>query len=80
MYIAGNGDFAEDIGSLEWTTTPPTVEGYYWVTKRRGGIAVVQVVKGLKGRLVVDNGEYEEEFQDWQAWLGPLPEPEPPTE
>lgn len=78
MYIAGNGDYAEDIGSLEWTTTPPTVEGWYWVKEKGNGFTMA-FVKYKRGHFEIwIDGEYRNDYEEYTHWLGPLPEPEPP--
>ena len=69
--------------NLEWTTTPPTVEGKYWVYNKVGDIHLCDVYE-YKGKLFIPDGYYGDidlpvEKQEYYShWLGPLPVPEPP--
>jgi hypothetical protein len=53
---------------LEWTTNPPTQEGWYWVCVEDGHISATFIHNGADPKLMGDN----------VYWLGPLPVPEPP--
>lgn len=67
--------------SLEWTSDPPTQEGWYWVDGYfRIGPGVVFVEKLSNGRFEIQFGDlvdYVDEFPQYK-WLGPLPVPEIP--
>lgn len=66
--------------SFEWTTTPPTQEGWYWA-KRENDIIMVEVADTEAGGCAWEAGlDYPKDFADYSAWLGPLPVPEPPQE
>lgn len=53
---------------LKWTTTPPTVKGWYWNCKP-GETPMLTLVARLDSQWT----KKERRF-----WLGPLPKPEPP--
>jgi hypothetical protein len=61
-------EFAE----LEWTTEPPTQEGWYWVNFK---IFVVDYVLPVQYPL----RDTEENMHLATHWLGPIPEPEKPS-
>jgi hypothetical protein len=70
---------------FNWTTTPPTVEGWYWVCTNKGVPHVVKVGlfgTGQTGNLwVYETGHsqaYDLDVYDY--WLGPIPVPEPPKD
>lgn len=53
---------------LQWTTTPPAVEGWYWVSHpdvENGKCRIIEWAKTLT-------------IREGCKFLGPLPEPEPP--
>jgi hypothetical protein len=60
---------------MEWTTEPPTVEGWYWV-KRHSEIDLIFFQDGTVTSSVYDNAR----ALDYSHWLGPLPEPELPKD
>jgi hypothetical protein len=62
-------EFADGLTALNWTTEPPTAEGWYWVYKK-GGAPTIKEYRGV----VVD--VY---FPD-TYWLGPIPIPDPPKD
>lgn len=85
MYIAGKGDEAfRHTHEYEWTTTPPTEEGWYWaVHALEGEIVAVKFVGGglvTWGGWNIDQTATSASVSDFTHWLGPLPVPEPPTE
>ena len=51
----------------EWTTTPPVVEGWYWVCKV-GGVPVIREYTEVTHDI----------YQPGVYWLGPLPVPAAP--
>ena len=72
---------------IQWTTEPPTQEGWYWIyvhhDKFPSGPNVDYVQRDRSGYLGISNGDYLETFEEYAAglkayWLGPLPIPEPP--
>lgn len=54
-------------GGLFWTTTPPIVEGWYWVCKV-GGVPVIREYTEVTHDI----------YQPGVYWLGPLPVPAAP--
>jgi hypothetical protein len=61
---------------LQWTTTPPTVEGWYWVKHEAANeIIMTQVCKLTDDYLTTENGP----LYVFTHWLGPLLLPEPPA-
>jgi hypothetical protein len=59
----------------KWTTTPPTVEGWYWVKHEADNeIIMTQVCKLTDDYLTTENGP----LYIFTHWLGPLPAPAPP--
>lgn len=66
------------IQRLEWTTEPPTQDGWYW-TVEANDIFIVEVSK-IGSRMIVNYfGTLEESRVDeFTYWLGPLPIPDPP--
>jgi hypothetical protein len=86
MITAWKPETLHKIMDLQWTTTPPTEEGWYWVdTSQWANRGVPEVVEV---RLIEDKGLRAFETGDdvgiavsaYELWLGPLPVPEPPTE
>ena len=81
-YAIDNDDIAHQV-FLEWSTTPPTVPGWYWAKLNdesyNNGNEKIQVVLVNKGGLVLmvedDSPNITLAFSHW---LGPLPIPEPP--
>lgn len=89
-------DFARrEYVEMDWTTTPPTVEGWYWVyiedPKAIENPAVVQVERENQkpdDKLGVWHSGNWDEFESVDEyssifschWLGPIPVPEPPKE
>jgi hypothetical protein len=70
--------FDED---LQWTTTPPTEEGWYWVRNVKGKIWCEEVFKkdGVMCWWSEDENTFNSIILDYIThWLGPLPIPEPP--
>lgn len=72
----------------QWTTTPPTVPGWYWAydtgpnSEDLNPFLQVVHVDYVDDKLVFDAiGLFDShEALDWFThWLGPLPEPEPPS-
>lgn len=55
--------------NLQWTTTPPTKPGWYWVCK-----------KGSAPALKEYKGVVTDVFLPDVSWLGPLPIPEEPKQ
>ena len=61
----------------EWTTTPPTKEGWYWVSSDGQRIAhnprwYFKTSEGFRGtNKAID--------KVWKYWYGPLSQPEPPS-
>lgn len=70
---------------MTWTTTPPTVPGWYWL--RTAGDARGEVVRvardpdGPAAGLAVYRAGYEldEDFPAGAEWAGPLTPPETPA-
>jgi hypothetical protein len=67
--------------SGEWTTTPPTVEGYYWASPSLRGaeVGIVSVVEDM-GTLEIHGDEWNNPLSAVTWWLGPLPVPASPQE
>jgi hypothetical protein len=69
---------------MYWTTTPPTVEGWYWALDVLfQHIEPVYVEWSIPDRKFIVNqmrNGKEMELSDFSHWLGPLPVPEPPNE
>jgi hypothetical protein len=66
------------LSGLGWTTTPPTVEGWYWVYSD-GEINLVNVFRNYDAWIVRrDDRTAWIEMLNTAHWLGPLPLPEPP--
>ena len=63
--------------TLEWTTAPPTQEGLY---KAQGKDGIMYWAELRDGWVKVMGDERESRPDRFVYWLGPLPEPEPPTE
>ena len=68
--------------NLEWTTTPPTVPGWYWVRKHNGDIDIDNVYE-CKGMFFIADGYFGDldlavTKASYTHWLGPLPIPELP--
>lgn len=68
----------------EWTTEPPTQEGWYWAAGEGLEIQLCNVVWNILDR---DNARFQAmqagnndmlEFSEFTHWLGPLPVPEIP--
>ena len=65
---------------MQWSTTPPTAPGWYWVKRlRRIELVEVERFEHEGGMGVVVNG-YKLTMPEvsYAHWLGPLPEPEAP--
>ena len=75
MYTIDKGYDGSLAETLNWTTEPPTQEGWYWATEDGGRPEVVM----YNGSSVYVRG-YEVPLnpKDFTYWLGPLPIPEPP--
>lgn len=75
------------MSASEWTTTPPTVEGFYWGSDDPDDpddpvVVLVTKVQPGDGFLVMYPGIDEERgltLDIFSYWLGPLPQPAPPT-
>lgn len=95
-YIVGNrqykiGDFVNPIGvaCLQWTATPPTVEGWYWVSIQHPyhgrHETIIYVDKEQTYLAPTDwDSEHREHINELGGqnngvmWLGPLPKPDAP--
>lgn len=79
---SGDDQTAEfkEIRMLEWTTTPPTEPGCYWVMTGWGpAIAIVGSFDFSTNLMVkIASGQATYEISNFTHWLGPLPIPEPP--
>lgn len=88
MITAWKPETLHRIMDLQWTTEPPTEEGWYWVKNKYTGahdIEPVYLVKvtHIENQVVWSieiNGGSGEDFSYFSHWLGPLPVPEPPQE
>lgn len=61
---------------LEWTTEPPTQEGWYWAHESIvNAIVIVRVTEDLRVRDVFVRSRA---LGEYTHWLGPLPLPEMP--
>jgi hypothetical protein len=69
--------------NLEWTTTPPTEPGVYWVCTTRGVVHIAEVdwtlEKPRRLMALVTAEETLYELSLFPHWLGPLPEPPAPS-
>ena len=68
---------------LQWTTTPPTQGGLYKARQKGVGTLWVEVWSLSGGWLPLIKtfgSDVDSGLEDFTHWLGPLPEPEPPTE
>lgn len=61
-----------------WTTTPPTMPGLYRAIEKRGSERWVEIDDLLSPWLF--GVDYPLDLTDFNHWLGPLPDPEPPKE
>lgn len=68
----------------EWTTTPPTEPGFYWVWSKEEEVPWMVDVCNINSqgepphlKMFYENQEYEV-WEIFTHWKGPLPEPEPP--
>lgn len=71
------------MSEVDWTTTPPTIPGYYWIIGFWvGGVHICQMNE--RGELWDERGGYWTDLTDLLArygpyyWLGPLTPPAPP--
>lgn len=83
-----DGYFDENSTVFQWTTEPPTQEGWYWF--RASGfmqsgmfteLSYVSVMNGVVSfKPLIDGYEWDHEYEveDVTHWLGPLPVPAPP--
>ena len=75
-----------DFMGLQWTTEPPTREGWYWaINKDDREIWLYRVFRADHGGndkpLEAWVDQYESmRLSDFSHWLGPLPVPAPPSE
>jgi hypothetical protein len=62
----------------QWTTTPPTEPGLYWVWRQGRAVQIVSVV--FEAHLVAyETGwEYHYELDVFSHWAGPFTPPPPP--
>jgi hypothetical protein len=70
-------------GMIEWTTTPPTEPGWYWVRSESKYKHTWIVEVSIKNGVAHMYSEMDsEDYPVWDGfathWLGPLPPPEPP--
>jgi hypothetical protein len=81
-YVISHGKHGitpEDCKTLTWTASPPTEPGKYWAKNKDGSIEILDVDSWSKSAYRPgQNGSVLK--SDFTHWLGPLPEPEPPTE
>jgi hypothetical protein len=76
---------SEMAASLQWTTDPPTREGWYWaIDAEDGEINLHRVFRADHGGndkpLEVWLDQYESDnLSDYTCWLGPLPIPNKPS-
>jgi len=67
--------------NLKWTTTPPTVEGWYWVINAKGEMWCdkVFIQDSAPHWYNEDEHMYNPIILDYFThWLGPLPVPDAP--
>ncbi len=74
--------------TLQWTTEPPKVEGWYWfrghhwlLDNLNTELSYVSVMNGVISFSPLINGpewDHEYDIRNVTHWLGPLPIPEPP--
>lgn len=78
--VDGKPDFySTGMKYFEWTTTPPTVEGWYWVKPRYLDDSIEPyIVEAKQGKAYVTGDDQPDDFDMFSHWLGPLPVPEPP--
>jgi hypothetical protein len=63
---------------LEWTTEPPTQEGWYWAKDKSfndpPSVVYVSIREGIE---YVTSADWKEakSFERFRAWMGPLPVP-----
>lgn len=78
--VLGHGVSRVVVEGKDWTTEPPTVEGLY-KAKTKGGSTVWVLLVSVKFgycECFYDSTMYD--ISNFTRWLGPIPEPEPPTE
>lgn len=81
--VTKGGYIGADVTAMKWTTTPPTVEGWYWVIQDRVNPSpeIVKVSGAFAhGKLYAEMGNSEYSLELFTHWLGPLPVPEPPKD
>ena len=74
--------------AFEWTTEPPTKDGWYWAYCKPGNDIVEDAPEivtvtfaGELGIIVESAGhdDWSDTFEVFTHWLGPIPEPEKPS-
>lgn len=62
---------------LEWSTEPPTQEGWYWAKLKKSGERRIYQIFVDNGNVYIesDHGEQPDMISNW---IGPLPVPELP--
>jgi hypothetical protein len=70
-------------GGLEWTTTPPTKEGWYWAFDARDSVRHVLMIEiapdGIGYHLTAYTADIPHDIDSYTHWLGPLPIPDLPS-
>jgi hypothetical protein len=66
---------------LQWTTTPPTQEGWYWAQWKDGKREIIEAFHHIgSGDPMAYRGGWDSyDESDFTHWFGPLSVPEPPT-
>lgn len=66
---------------MQWTTDKPTIIGWYWIwdKKYKSDPYIGRVIE-YENKLLVFSGGGTWELNDFTYWIGPLEQPEPPTD
>jgi len=68
------------LNGFQWTTEPPTQEGWYWGFHKNKTVYMFWVGLDDDNILMAYFNGYPVPFESHTHWLGPLPVPEPPNE
>lgn len=69
-----------DFINLQWTTEQPVVAGYYWSWNDYEKNAVRVAYDEYYKKLMVDyDHQWSSVLEVFTHWMGPIPEPESPT-
>jgi hypothetical protein len=64
---------------MEWTTDKPTKQGWYWVYRKYNLVLMADVTEFSLPDLQIMIGDIQWGFEDFTHFMGPIPQPPPPT-